>query len=144
MEIDVDDLARRLIVGRKRDGRGIYDPGAKRELIELCQCPGTSVAKLARDVGVNANLLASWLRGRERKVGEVVETAPASDAPPAAFVALHLESGVPAAPAAPAAPSLQARLPNGVVVDLQCDDLQQLGKLIEALGRVRCSASTKT
>ena len=35
-------------------------------------------------------------------------------------------------------------IPNGVVVDLQYDDLQQLGKLIEALGRVRCSASTKT
>jgi transposase len=40
--------------------------------------------------------------------------------------------------------SLQARLPNGVVLDLQCDDAQQLGKLIEALGRVRCSALTKS
>ncbi len=144
MEIDVEDLARRLVVGRKRDGRGIYDPGAKRELIELCQRPGISVARLARDVGVNANLLASWLRGRGLKGAEIVEVAPTSDTPPAAFVALHLESGLSAAPAAPAQPSLQARLPNGVVVDLQYDDLQQLGKLIEALGRVRCFASTKT
>ena len=54
MEIDVEDLARRLVVGRKRDGRGIYDPGAKRELVELCQHPGISVARLASDVGVNA------------------------------------------------------------------------------------------
>ena len=144
MEIDVADLARRLVVGRKRDGRGIYDPGAKRELIELCQHPGISVARLARDVGVNANLLASWLRGRGLKGAEIVEAVPTSDAPPAAFVALHLESGPSAVPAAPAAPSLQARLPNGVVVDLQYDDFQQLGKLIEALGRVRCSVSTKT
>ena len=140
MEIDVEDLARRLVVGRKRDGRGIYDPGAKRELIELCQRPGISVAKLAREVGVNANLLASWLRGRGVTGAEIVDAAP----PPAAFVALHLESGLSAAPAAPAQPSLQARLPNGVVVDLQYDDLQQLGKFIEALGRVRCFASTKT
>ena len=144
MEIDLEDLARRLVVGRKRDGRGIYDPGAKRELIELCQRPGISVAKLARDVGVNANLLASWLRGRGVTGAEIVDAAPMIEAPPARFVALHLESGLSAVPAAPAPPSLQARLPNGVVVDLQCDDLQQLGKLIEALGRVRCSASTKT
>jgi transposase len=144
MEIDVEDLARRLVVGRKRDGRGIYDAGAKRELIELCQRPGISVARLARDVGVNANLLASWLRGRGLKGAEIVEAAPTSDRPPAAFVALHLESGLSAVPVAPEPPSLQARLPNGVVIDLQCDDLQQLGKLIEALGRVRCSASTKT
>jgi transposase len=143
MEIDVENLARRLVVGRKRDGRGIYDPGAKRELIELCQRPGISVARLARDVGVNANLLASWLRGRGLKGAEIVEAAPTSDTA-TAFVALHLESGLSAVPAAPAPPSVQARLPNGVVVDLQCDDLQQLGKLIEALGRVRCSASTKT
>ena len=136
----MEDLARRLVVGRKRDGRGIYDPGAKRELIELCQRPGISVAKLAREVGVNANLLASWLRGRGVTGAEIVDAAP----PPAAFVALHLESGLSAAPAAPAQPSLQARLPNGVVVDLQYDDLQQLGKFIEALGRVRCFASTKT
>ena len=144
MEIDVEDLARRLVVGRKRDGRGIYDPGAKRELIELCQRPGISVAKLARDVGVNANLLASWLRRRGVTGVEIVDAAPMIDTPPTAFVALHLESGLSAAPAAPAPASLQARLPNGVVVDLQYDDVQQLGKLIEALGRVRCFASIKT
>ena len=143
MESDLEDLARRLVVGRKRDGRGIYDPDAKRELIELCQRPGISVARLARDVGVNANLLASWLRGRGLKGAEIVEAGPTSDTA-TAFVALHLESGPSAVPASPAPPSVQARLPNGVVVDLQCDDLQQLGKLIEALGRVRCSASTKT
>jgi transposase len=37
---------------------------------------------------------------------------------------------------------LQARLPNGVVVDLQCSEHDQAGRLIEALGRLRCSAST--
>ena len=38
---------------------------------------------------------------------------------------------------------LQARLPNGVVLDLRECDLRQAGVVIEALGRVRCSASTK-
>jgi transposase len=38
---------------------------------------------------------------------------------------------------------VQARLPNGVVVDLRGCGLQQAGQLIEALGRMRCSASTK-
>jgi transposase len=38
---------------------------------------------------------------------------------------------------------LQARLPNGVVVDLRECDLREAGEVIEALGRVRCSASTK-
>ena len=33
---DIEELARRLIIGRKRDGRSVYDPGAKRELIEAC------------------------------------------------------------------------------------------------------------
>ena len=61
VEIDVGDLAQRLVIGRKRDGRGIYDPGAKRELLELCRRPGASVARLARECGVNANLVASWL-----------------------------------------------------------------------------------
>ena len=38
---------------------------------------------------------------------------------------------------------LQARLPNGVVVDLRECGLPQMAEVIEALGRVRCSASTK-
>jgi transposase len=38
---------------------------------------------------------------------------------------------------------LQARLPNGVVIDLRECDLRQASEVIEALGRVRCSDSTK-
>lgn len=39
--------------------------------------------------------------------------------------------------------AIQATLPNGVLVDLQQIEAQQLGVVIEALGRLRCSASTK-
>jgi transposase len=38
---------------------------------------------------------------------------------------------------------LQARLPNGVVVDLRECELPQVTEVLEALVRVRCSVSTK-
>lgn len=139
----IADLARRLVVGHKSDGRSIYDEQAKRELVEFYRETGGSVAKLARDCGVNANLLTTWIRGKQRTevvdgASDVVEVPPA----PSAFVPVRV-----AAPAVPQPPevmmSVQARLPNGVVLDLGGCDLQQAGKLIEALGRVRCSVSTK-
>ena len=36
--------------------------------------------------------------------------------------------------------SVQARMPNGVVLELQGGDLAQINQLIESLGRLRCSA----
>ncbi|MBC7957490.1 MAG: transposase, partial [Cytophagales bacterium] len=60
------DLARRLVVGRKRDGRSVYDAQAKRELILACRAPGVSMAKLARECGINANQLSAWVRQYER------------------------------------------------------------------------------
>jgi transposase len=140
----IAELARRLVVGRKRDGRCVYDVQAKRELIELYHECDVSVAKLARDCGVNANLLTSWIRG---KGCPKVANASGSDivdmrAAPPAFMPVRVE-----APAVQQPPevtmSVHARLPNGVVLDMGGCDLQQAGKLIEALGRVRCSVSTK-
>ncbi|CAB1367273.1 transposase [Denitratisoma oestradiolicum] len=48
-------------MGHKQDGRSCYDPQAKRELVEACLQPGISVARLAMQHGVNANLLLTWL-----------------------------------------------------------------------------------
>lgn len=138
----LSELAQRLVIGRKRDGRSIYDEAAKHELILACREPGASLAKIARACGVNANQLASWVRQYERSVaqstppsGEVVE-AQASD-----FVPVRIEPAEPAA--VEPVVNLQARLPNGVVLDLRGCDLGQACSVIEALGRVRCSASTK-
>ena len=58
----ISDLARRLVVGRKRDGRSVYDAQAKRELILACRAPGVSMAKSARECGINANQLSAWVR----------------------------------------------------------------------------------
>lgn len=144
MTDDLEDLKRRLVVGHKRDGRSLYDEAAKSELVALCMQPGASVSRLARECGINANQVARWLREhgqvRERKVVAIAAPSPA-------FVAMSVEpaaarvAGPDDGPAA--AISLQARLPNGVAVDLRGVDARHLGEVIEALGRLRCSASTK-
>jgi transposase len=124
MKERIAELAQRLVVGHKREGRCIYDAQAKRELIEYYHQSGESVAKLARDCRVNANLQRTWIRGKERTkvtgaTGAVVEISAA----PAAFMPVRV-----GLPAVEVTMSVQARLPNGVVLDL---------------GRVRCSVSTK-
>ncbi|WP_028998778.1 transposase [Azohydromonas australica] len=138
----LSELAQRLVIGHKRDGRSIYDEGAKHELVMACLEPGASLAKIARACSVNANQLASWVRQHERSVaqstppsGEIVE----AQAPN--FVPVRIEH--PELATAEPVVNLQARLPNGVVLDLRGCDLDQACSVIEALGRLRCSASTK-
>ena len=138
----ISDLARRLVVGHKRDGRSIYDAQAKRELVLACREPGVSIAKLARDCGVNANLLSGWVRQRERELAKAVaSTVDVVPVQASAFVPVHVEPA--RAKQEALCVDLQARLPNGVVVDLRQCDMHQARDLIEALGRLRCSASTK-
>ena len=138
----ISDLAKRLVVGHKRDGRSIYDEQAKRELVLACREPGVSIAKLARDCGVNANQVNSWVRLYERQLAE--SRASSADvvveAKTPAFVALEVAA---ARQEETSSMDVQARLPNGVVVDLRGCDMQQALAMIEALGRLRCSASTK-
>lgn len=145
MSDGIEELVRRLVVGRKRDGRSVYDEEAKAELVAACSKPGASVSRLARECGVNANQLSRWVREHSQRRQRAVAVSPAAGQ---AFVAVPIE----AAPPMPVATvdgsavvrlGLQARLPNGVVVDLRECDLRQAAEVIEALGRVRCSVSTK-
>ena len=141
MSEGMEDLARRLVIGRKRDGRSIYDEQAKQELILACCQPGVSIAKLARECGVNANQVNTWVRQYERRVKAAAQQPPVVEVAGPAFGPVGIEpaSGEPGHPAL----DLQARLPNGVVIDLRGCDLEQAGRLVEALGRMRCSVSTK-
>lgn len=135
------NLAKRLVVGYKHDGRSIYDEQAKRELVLACREPGVSIAKPARDCGVNANQVNSWVRLYERQLAK--STAPSVnvvDANTPAFVALEVAA---VRQEETSSMDVQARLPNGVVVDLRGWDVQQMLAMIEALGRLRCSASMK-
>lgn len=145
MSDGMQELARRLVVGHKSDGRSVYDEAAKAELVAACAKPGVSVSKLARECGINANQLSRWIREHgQRRQRAVAVASPAREA----FVPVPIEAAAPTLTAGDDGPttvrmSLQARLPNGVMLDLRDVDLRQTGELIELLGRVRCSASTK-
>ncbi len=143
MSEGMEELASRLVVGRKSDGRSVYDETAKGELVAACGRPGASVSRLARECGINANQLSRWVREHSQRRQRSVAVSPASRE---AFVAVPIEATVPK-PTNDSATAvrmcLQARLPNGVVIDLRECDLRQAREVIEALGRVRCSASTQ-
>jgi len=139
----MQELARRLVVGHKSDGRAVYDEAAKAELVAACGQPGVSVSRLARECGVNANQLSRWVREHSQRRQRAVTV---SRVPREAFVAVAIEAAAPMPTGdSPTASrmSLQARLPNGVELDLRDCDPRHVGVVIEALGRIRCSASTK-
>lgn len=143
MTDDLEDLKRRLVVGHKSDGRSVYDAAAKAQLVALCLQPGASVSRLARECGVNANQVCRWLREHghgARKAAAGVVPTPA----PAAFVAVSLPPAASVgAPSVAAVMDMQARLPNGVAIELRGVELRSVGEVIQALGRLPCSASTK-
>jgi transposase len=142
MASDLEDLKRRLVVGHKRGGRCIYDESAKAELVQMCRQPGASVSRLARECGINANQVSRWLReeASQRKRSLLPRCAPVATP----FVAVPVLAPAVTSPAPAASQtlpmSLQARLPNGVTVELHGADLRQLGEAIQALGRLPCSA----
>ena len=150
MTDDLEDLKRRLAVGHKSDGRSVYDEAAKSWLGALCRQPGASVSRLARECGVNANQVGRWLREhghRGRVRNAVASVVPMPMPAPAAFVAVSLPPASPIMARSGAGIAttmyMQARLPNGVAIDLRGIELRNIGEVVEAFGRLRCSASTK-
>ena len=143
MTDDLEDLKRRLVVGHKSDGRSVYDAAAKAQLVALCLQPGASVSRLARECGVNANQVRRWLR--EHGYGSGARKAVAGVVPaPLAFVAVSLPPASSVdAPSVASVMDMQARLPNGVAIDLRGVELCIVDEVIQAFGRLRCSASTK-
>nr|WP_313903230.1 transposase [Rhizobium leguminosarum] len=45
-----------------RDGRRRYDPASRDQLVAACLEAGVSVSRLAREHGVNANLVRKWMK----------------------------------------------------------------------------------
>jgi transposase len=143
MSDSMQELARRLVVGHKSDGRCVYDETAKAELVGACARPGASVSRLARECGVNANQLSRWVREQSQRRQRAVAVSPAARD---AFVAMPIEAAAPMPTndsSTAARMCLHARLPNGVVLDLRELDPRHAHFVIEALGRLRCSVSTK-
>ena len=150
-----NDLKSRLVTGFERDGRRRrFDPQAKLELVQACMQPGVSVAGLALEHAVNANLLRKWIRDYEReRNGSAASKAIESQAP--AFVPVvqigEIEASVTDVRGRPtrmgiaqsrecmSPPSqLVAQLPNGVTLKLGCNehDVALMSTMIETL--VRC------
>ncbi|WP_186144487.1 transposase [Burkholderia gladioli] len=161
------DLRSRLVIGRRRDGRREFDEDAVRELIEFCLKPGVSIARAAMDHDVNPNQLRRWISRHQQHMLQTATNrdplvidgvsidipgtahrVPMSEA--RAFVpVVTTPSSVPAAsPVLPPAPSLMAlslhvRLSNGVEFDLGEASVDELATVIQMLGRLPCSGSTK-
>lgn len=143
-EIDTE-VVRRLVTGRKNDGRAVYDPQAKAEVVRACLKPGVSVARMALQCGINANLLRRWIT---QSIGADTKTRRAN-MPTVAMAST--DTFVPLRLAAPEASCvtaaqikarLHARLPNGVEVDLSDAGPGEWLPVLELLGRLSCSDST--
>ncbi|WP_434661545.1 transposase [Paraburkholderia sp. A3BS-1L] len=166
------------VVRQSRDGRRQYDEKGKRTLIEAALCSGVSVARLAQEHGVNANLLRKWitkyLLEREKNTAQTPQDTIAREhelSPPAGEVIDSVSDGRPdlikptaqtpalspfvpivavpsALPTPPAVPvmalALHVRLSNGVEFDIGDASVEELTTVVQMLGRMPCSASTKT
>lgn len=136
---DMQELARRLVVGHRSDGRCVYDPMAKAELVGACGKPGASVSRLARQCGINTNQLCRWIREHRQRPGPVAAKAKSE-----AFVALPMVASLCSSGAQREDQmKLQARLPNGVIVEFGELGPQQAAQVIELLGSTRCCAWMK-
>ena len=72
-----------------------YTPEFKAELVSACQQPGASIAALAGQQGMNANVLHRWLKehaldGRHRLIGPDPLGVAVTTSPVPAFIALKL------------------------------------------------------
>ena len=144
------ELLSGLVVGHKSDGRCRYDPRVKQELIRQCMKPGVSVARMAMQHGVNANLLRTWITKAQRAIAKQMVATEASTPVAPTFVPVRLEPTLEPNPPAVKAPSpagkatvplvcMQVRLPNGVSIDLGLAPVQELGDVMHMLSALPCS-----
>ncbi|WP_075359350.1 transposase [Caballeronia sordidicola] len=163
-----NDLRSRLVIGQKRDGRREYDEEARDELIHLCLNRGVSIARTAMEHDINPNLLRTWVtQYRQRqaatesvaKVSEVSDEAMIDIAVPAALTMSYNDHAAPfvavahaATPPSAAPPpmtmslALHVRLSNGVELELGSSiaTIDELTTVVQILGRLPCSGSTKS
>ncbi|MDR8032078.1 transposase [Burkholderia cenocepacia] len=158
------NLRNRLVVGRKRDGRREFDEATRQELVELCLRPGVSIARTAMDHDVNPNQLRKWIASHQQRqlAQSSADAVVADDVPidipgppspcsssesPPAFVPVVSAPVRPSPPRSPEllmAIALHVRLPNGVEFDLGKASLDELATIVQMLGRLPCSGSTKS
>lgn len=139
-----------LVVGHKSDGRCRYDPQVKQELVRQCMRPGVSVARMAMQHAVNANLLRTWITKAQGAIAKQMVTPEDSAQLGQAFVPVMLEptlrpnlpaikAASPVAQSAPVLVCMQVRLPNGVSIDFGQAPIQELSDVIHILSALPCS-----
>jgi transposase len=135
MKEHITRLSRPLIAGHGRDGRCLYDPEAKRELVRICLQPGLSVAKVALEHGINANLLRKWI-GLYQEAGASVRNGALALPTFAPVLALGAEQ--------PTKPAINVTLSNGVKLELPSVAISDLAFILNALAELPCSVSTRS
>lgn len=78
-----------LVVGRKANGRSVYSRAGKRALVAAALEPGVSVARLAMQHEVNANLLRKWIRRYQATQGTPRDAAKPALLPVLPSPAIH-------------------------------------------------------
>jgi transposase len=164
------DLRSRLVAGRKRDGRREFNEDAVQELVVMCLRPGVSIARAAMDHDVNPNQLRRWITRYQQTQSSLTSggadpmviddvpievSAPTSLSPmtsaitPAFVPVVCAPSAVSpvdrpgSSPVSAMALALHVRLPNGVEFDFGDASVDELTTIIQMLGRMPCSGSTK-
>jgi len=154
---DPSNPLRLEVVGVLRNGRRRYDPASKQRLVEACLQPGVSLAGVAMQHGVNANLLRKWVAGQQQQRQRNGVAVGAIDRATEVFVPVVELSGVAASPEPsalpavqhpvqpakaarhtdPPAPRLTVEMPNGVTLRLECggQDVELVSAMIVTLGR---------
>jgi transposase-like protein len=143
-----------LVVGHKRDGRCRYDPQVKHELIRQCMLPGVSVARMAMQHGINANLLRTWITKAQNSNASAVQRAVSETAMQDAQAFVPVQVKASASCTAVAMPTkacgasskllavsmrIQVQLPNGVSVDLGQARMEELSGVMQMLSHLPCS-----
>jgi transposase len=123
-----------------RDGRRRYDPASRDQLVAACLEPGVSVSRLAREHGVNTNLVRKWIKKAIEKcplplVPAFVPVQIAPDMPLVSGSDLLSKPGPLGKPGR--ASKLSALLPNGISLSVECDDENGLIAIIGALSHVQ-------
>ena len=117
---------------RRRAKRQHYDEAFKRHLVELTLVPGASVARIALDHRINANILFRWRRQYLRDLGAVAPR------PAAALLPVAVSDAEPALEVISAGtPSLRARStrkhelgPSGVIeIELESAQVRVTGEV---------------
>lgn len=118
-----------LVKGRKRNGRCVYDRKAKRALVEAALLPGVSVARLALDHAINANLLRKWIQAYQS------EHASSVRGPEKSVALLPVMAVEPPVAASASGALIEIALGDATVRVRGAVDVQQLRTVIDCLAR---------